>query len=874
MPIKKILFLLIIALFFFIVSCDINTSTNENKEEDKPEIIINDEIKEINIITLPTELVYCNIDDINFSGLAVEVLYKNDERKTITNLDELNITHDEYQVGTNKISVSYEGFNTNFDIVIEDGINLNEHENYIDKTIGKLDFSSYDLCFNDILYAKTRTANTLIVYNNIDTIKTNIYGKEALIDEFGCVIDIKTNVDVTKGDMVLSAHGTRISDIDKLNIGDYIIYRNNQIYVYQNNLPNISKEIHDLFLRFYNLASYTSNCHDLIKKADLIKILNESIPDLDTLYNDGALSDDTLEVLHNNFYKYDIKINQYKDLYEKEEELTPLDIEINTIKRLNDVEDLSLNFVYQDKLYYGGFRNQDTLVFYNAQYYRSRNNYGYEIAVDSNGIVIDTASLVSLPTDGYILSGIGEPVKYLQTVRVGDIVEIKSDGVYFYSNLIVNDFNTIIDFVNSIIDEIKMDYDNDIKHDYKLITKIIDEINSQIPKEFNHSFSNIKKCSEQKNNILFLVKKLASLSIVFNNDTVHGMWYYPLRVDDENSVEGLSMRLDLIKELGVNNIFITPLALDGAIFENSMYVYSKKAASNNYAPYDNYLDCFISLAHQKGLKVTAFTQTFMHYESLMKINEEWTYQKEMNGEKSRGSVYYLDICNDNIQDMLYDYYNELLAYDFDGIEYDIIRYSYTSLNSYNNVEVINKDYVEDPGWTNYSINKFKELNGIDGDLKTMILNSKDLRTKWLKYKEDELIGFITRISNLIKNKNQDIVISAAVLVNYNSARNNYLQDYKKWLDLGIVDAVEPMNYNSIHSAFVINYDFYYNDEENIMYSDYVRMGISNLLHDGDLAEEFIQLRMSMNHGYIIFSSQYLNNLEYIKLIKLLYKGKR
>lgn len=747
------------------------------------------------------------------------------------------------------------------------------YNDYKDKTIMNRDFSDYDDIFEDVLYAKTRTSNTLVVYNNHDYIKTNIYGKEALINEYGRVIDINTNVDVTQGYMVLSAHGSRVAEITSLNIGDYVIYYGGVVYVYRGNTLPFKPIVNDIFFKFYDLERYLETLDDGIEKSQIKTTLDSVISYLEKIYDNEEVSDGILNNIFEALNHYDIEPKKVTEYCNKQEELTEGNNKYKYINNIEIEEEYSLALTYSKTLYYGGFRNADTLVFYNTEYWRERNTYGYEIAIDKNGCVIDKEVLVDLPDEGYILSGHGAAAKFLRTVNMDDFVLIEDGKVYFYRKPISTLFNSLFDSINLIINEINLDYDNGIKHDYELIDNIINEINNQLPTVFNHDIYNIENSLKQYNNISSLVKRLASLTIAYDNDTVHGMWYYPLRDEKENTLEGLSERLDLIKSIGINNIFITPLASDGALFPNSMYVYSPKVQKNNYEGYSNYLECFISLAHSKGIKVTAFTQTFMHYNSLMKSDEDWTYQMEMDGTRSKGSVNYLDICNDNIKQMLYDYYSELMVYDFDGIEYDIIRYSESSLWNYLNVEKINKASVKDPGWTEYSINKFiNEYNlAKDSDVKSLVLNSLDIRIKWLEFKENELVTFITNTSKILKDKNPNVIISAAVLSNYDSAKKAYLQDYKKWLDLGILDVVEPMNYNCVHSAFMNVYNDYFNNE----YSDKTRMGLSNLLDGNDIIEDFIQLKYSMKYGYVIFSSSlYLNNNDYIKYMQLIYKGDR
>ena len=104
-----------------------------------------------------------------------------------------------------------------------------------------------------------------------------------------------------------------------------------------------------------------------------------------------------------------------------------------------------------------------------------------------------------------------------------------------------------------------------------------------------------------------------------------------------------------------------------------------------------------------------------------------------------GQIYYYDICNDYVQENLINWYIELVTlYDFDKVEYDIIRYSVSNLSSFNDVEVIlDNAVINDPGYTEYSMNKFMEMYNLEGDLKVLIKESLDVRLKWMEFKMND-----------------------------------------------------------------------------------------------------------------------------------------
>ena len=333
-----------------------------------------------------------------------------------------------------------------------------------------------------------------------------------------------------------------------------------------------------------------------------------------------------------------------------------------------------------------------------------------------------------------------------------------------------------------------------------------------------------------------------------------GMWYYPFSYPnsyDDTTIEGIQKTLDTFKEMGFNEIVILPFCGNYCLFESDYFHYYDKLNDYDYGEYGHdYLACFINEAHKRDIIVNAFTQTFRCYEEGAKLFDESYYQLQYDGSLSRGQIYYYDICNDFVQEGLINWYKELVTlYDFDKVEYDIIRYSFSNLRSFNGVEQIpDKAVINDPGYTEYSMNKFMEMYDLQGDLKVLIKESLDVRLKWLEFKENELINFITNATSEMKKIRPDLIISAAVLNDYETIKYNYLQDAKKWLNLGIVDIIEPMVYSDDY-LFVTEKIDYYNSE----FSEFdVRIGLSYGLTMNEL---MMQVEAASNNGYILYHTR-------------------
>ena len=64
------------------------------------------------------------------------------------------------------------------------------------------------------------------------------------------------------------------------------------------------------------------------------------------------------------------------------------------------------------------------------------------------------------------------------------------------------------------------------------------------------------------------------------------------------------------------------------------------------------------------------------------------------------------------------------------------------------------------------------------------------------------------MTNGIKSINPNIIITAAVLNDFAAAKTGFLQDAVKWLELGIIDEIEPMVYDDDYKYVTSYYDYY------------------------------------------------------------------
>ncbi|MBQ8293598.1 MAG: family 10 glycosylhydrolase [Bacilli bacterium] len=809
----------------------------------------NYEISKIIIEQAPIKTTQYIEDELDLTGLVVRVVYINNSSKVI---EDFEISYDELKLGNNKITINYQEFSTSFNIEVvkKDKITLIDHLDYFNQTTKKIDFNDYVKVYDDVEKGVSRKTNMFIVYDEAHFVKTNIYGYEAAVDQYGRIVEINTNVSLPNGGMVLSAHGTRVNEIKDLEIGDFVLYYNNRVYIYKDKEISLKNEV---FVKFYDVLDYYQTIDDIYIYNDGINKLNELIPHLDSYYN--RYDPDLEKILLASFDNI-----EDEDIYDHIHQYSYVDKNYDEYIVPNEDSVYELLTTYEKKLYIGGFRNSDTLVYYDAEHYRQRNPYGYEVSVDKNGIVVDKNTLVDLAPDGFILSGHTSTADFLYlNVEINDKIEIVDGKVYIYRDNIRSYCNKYVNLRNELVNEINTELEKNIPHDYEYLNEIIKLIDLELDKINKENLSLFKyiKIMQSISKLEEYVAVAYGQLLEYEAGQTRGIWYYPFnKIDiyDDTSLEGIRDTLTTFKKMGINEVIIHTFYKGYCLFDNSVFLTSSVLDNYDYGEYGkDYLKCFIEEAHKLDISVSAFTQTFLENIDTMKNPSDDYYQINYQGEKSMGQVYYYDICSDEVQEFLLTWYKELVTkYDFDKVEYDIIRYPNSTLYKYLDVEEIpNNVTITDHGYTEYSMNKFMKQYGLSGDLKELIKTSLDVRTKWLSFKEQELVNFITECSNEMRKINPNLLITAAVFNMYEKAKSGYLQDYKKWLELGIVDEIEIMMYT------VSNYNLneMIEDASYLIENYQVKLGLSPRLDGGDMITDLQQmLEGTRRDGFVLFSS--------------------
>ncbi len=116
-----------------------------------------------------------------------------------------------------------------------------------------------------------------------------------------------------------------------------------------------------------------------------------------------------------------------------------------------------------------------------------------------------------------------------------------------------------------------------------------------------------------------------------------------------------------------------------------------------------------------------------------------------------------------------------------------------------NLDGLHLDYIRYPGdeWCYCSACRMNFEQGIGrrlNDWPAPVLAGGKYENAYREWRRNVITSFVAEVRQEVKGFGRNIQLSAAVFPNPEHARNNVLQDWRRWIKEGLVDFVCPMNY--------------------------------------------------------------------------------
>jgi uncharacterized lipoprotein YddW (UPF0748 family) len=157
---------------------------------------------------------------------------------------------------------------------------------------------------------------------------------------------------------------------------------------------------------------------------------------------------------------------------------------------------------------------------------------------------------------------------------------------------------------------------------------------------------------------------------------------------------------------------------------------------------------------------------------------------------------YTGPANPKVREHIYKIWMEVLKrYPVDGLHFDYVRFaspdfdfSRTSLRQFEN-------------WLRPQLTKDEQR-----DLRTLLTldplaATEKFPSKFADFQRAQVTGLVERIYRAVKKRRPGVLVSAAVFANDENAYTRRFQDWRRWLQMGILDVACPMAYTTDTAVF-------------------------------------------------------------------------
>lgn len=481
---------------------------------------------------------------------------------------------------------------------------------------------------------------------------------------------------------------------------------------------------------------------------------------------------------------------------------------------------------------------------YNGASGTGTNTYGYEAAVDENGVVVELNVNVSkIPENGYVISGHGLGRDFIRSnIVLGATVEYdvatKTYSAHttlnsYYENLVL-EANTAIKAAKEKIDRL---YDVDGETINTLSAQVEDKLAEL--KTIKESIENNTGLTEESrlsmlmnyNNFQLeienLYHRISTLALEGKAVAAHAVWHRPT----ERTYADIKGTVDVYADMGINLVFVETLYNGYSTFRtkySDLFPYNVNLGSSYVSDggtqYDDYLKAFTAACKEKGIEVHAWVENFyvgtQNSVPVVRDHPDWVMYNDPAAkegyeyiQRNEGGPYiFIDPANKDACDALINYYKDLMESvpDIAGLNLDYIRYPVSNRGEDTGYTIAAmQGFAEQKGMTftdaqksdrKKMANKFSQL--FDSRYRSQAEADKNYED-WVTYRTDIITAYVKRIKTEVKDE-YDKILSTAVFSSISESLNNKKQDWKQWFTNGWIDIATPMAYYNASADVLTN----------------------------------------------------------------------
>src|SRR5688572_12067332 len=157
---------------------------------------------------------------------------------------------------------------------------------------------------------------------------------------------------------------------------------------------------------------------------------------------------------------------------------------------------------------------------------------------------------------------------------------------------------------------------------------------------------------------------------------------------------------------------------------------------------------------------------------------------------------YTGPANPKVRDHIYKIWMDVLKhYPVDGLHFDYVRFASPDFD-YSRTSLTNFEK-----WLKPQLTK-DEWRDLKASLKQDPLAAPEkFPAKFADFQRAQVTALVERIYHAVKKRNPDVLVSAAVFANDENAYTRRFQDWRRWLQMGILDVACPMAYSTDTAVF-------------------------------------------------------------------------
>ncbi|WP_416211712.1 glycoside hydrolase family 10 protein [Nostoc sp. DedQUE12b] len=282
---------------------------------------------------------------------------------------------------------------------------------------------------------------------------------------------------------------------------------------------------------------------------------------------------------------------------------------------------------------------------------------------------------------------------------------------------------------------------------------------------------------------------------------IRAVWLDRGTIVRAGSKAGLAQIFDRLAQAGINTVFFETVNAGYTIYP-SQVAKEQNPLIRGWNP----LEEAVKLAHERDMELHAWVWTFaagnQRHNEILNLNPnypgpvlaahpDWANYDNLGNmiPVGQGKPFF-DPANPEVRQYLLKLYEEIVTkYNVDGLQLDYIRYPFQDPSA-------GRTY----GYGKAARAQFQKLTGVDPV--NISPSQADLWRKWTKFRTEQVDSFVAQVSQQLRQKQPNLILSVAVFPLPELERIQKIQqNWETWARQGDVDLIVPMTYALDTSRF-------------------------------------------------------------------------